>query len=98
MPETATPQLSGCRPPFRAEHAGSLLRPPELLRAREAAASGRITADELRAVGDGAIDQLRLSPQRGFSSTKEGNDLTPEQQWAKLALVVETAQEVWGSP
>ncbi len=42
-------------------------------------------------------DQLCLSPQCGFSSTKEGNDLTPEQQWAKLALIVETAQEVWSS-
>jgi 5-methyltetrahydropteroyltriglutamate--homocysteine methyltransferase len=43
------------------------------------------------------IDQLCLSPQCGFSSTKEGNDLTQDQQWAKLALIVETAQEVWGS-
>jgi len=43
------------------------------------------------------IDQLCLSPQCGFSSTKEGNDLTAEQQWAKLALIVQTAQEVWGS-
>ncbi len=44
------------------------------------------------------IDQLCLSPQCGFSSTKEGNDLTPEQQWAKLRLIVETAQDVWGAP
>jgi 5-methyltetrahydropteroyltriglutamate--homocysteine methyltransferase len=43
------------------------------------------------------IDQLCLSPQCGFSSTKEGNDLTQQQQWAKLRLIVETAQEVWGS-
>ena len=43
------------------------------------------------------IDQLCLSPQCGFSSTKEGNDLTPQQQWAKLALIVETAHDVWGS-
>jgi 5-methyltetrahydropteroyltriglutamate--homocysteine methyltransferase len=43
------------------------------------------------------VDQLCLSPQCGFSSTKEGNDLTPEQQWAKLRLIVETAEEVWGS-
>src|SRR6266704_5174310 len=42
-------------------------------------------------------DQLCLSPQCGFSSTKEGNDLTAEQQWAKLALIVETAQEVWNT-
>jgi 5-methyltetrahydropteroyltriglutamate--homocysteine methyltransferase len=43
------------------------------------------------------IDQLCLSPQCGFSSTKEGNDLTQDQQWAKLTLIVETAREVWGS-
>jgi 5-methyltetrahydropteroyltriglutamate--homocysteine methyltransferase len=43
------------------------------------------------------VDQLCLSPQCGFSSTKEGNDLTHEQQWAKLRLIVETAEEVWGT-
>ena len=42
------------------------------------------------------IGQLCLSPQCGFSSTVEGNDLTHEQQVAKLRLIVETAQEVWG--
>jgi len=42
-------------------------------------------------------DQMCLSPQCGFSSTKEGNDLTHEQQRAKLRLIVETAQEVWGA-
>jgi 5-methyltetrahydropteroyltriglutamate--homocysteine methyltransferase len=42
------------------------------------------------------IDQLCLSPQCGFSSTVDGNDLTLEQQAAKLSLVVETAREVWG--
>ena len=43
------------------------------------------------------IDQLCLSPQCGFSSTKEGNSLTVDEQRAKLALVVETADEVWGT-
>ena len=42
------------------------------------------------------LDQLCLSPQCGFSSTVEGNAVTPEQQWDKLRLVVETAAEVWG--
>jgi len=42
------------------------------------------------------LDQLCLSPQCGFSSTIEGNALTPEEQRAKLRLVVETAREVWG--
>ncbi|MGY1858325.1 5-methyltetrahydropteroyltriglutamate--homocysteine S-methyltransferase [Modestobacter sp. SYSU DS0290] len=42
------------------------------------------------------LEQLALSPQCGFSSTVEGNALTRDDQIAKLALVVETAQEVWG--
>jgi len=42
------------------------------------------------------LEQLCLSPQCGFSSTVEGNDLTHDQQLAKLRLIVETAQEVWG--
>jgi 5-methyltetrahydropteroyltriglutamate--homocysteine methyltransferase len=42
------------------------------------------------------VDQLCLSPQCGFSSTEEGNDLTEDDQKAKLALIVETAAEVWG--
>ncbi len=41
------------------------------------------------------LDQLCLSPQCGFASTEEGNILTEEEQWAKLALVVEIAGEVW---
>lgn len=40
-------------------------------------------------------NQLCLSPQCGFSSTEEGNLLTEEEQWAKLRLVVEIADEVW---
>ncbi|MFD2417671.1 5-methyltetrahydropteroyltriglutamate--homocysteine S-methyltransferase [Amycolatopsis pigmentata] len=42
------------------------------------------------------IDQLCLSPQCGFSSTEEGNDLTEDQQKAKLERIVETAELVWG--
>src|SRR4051794_34927754 len=42
------------------------------------------------------LEQLCLSPQRGFSSTVEGNELTVEEERAKLRLVVETAEEVWG--
>jgi methionine synthase II (cobalamin-independent) len=42
------------------------------------------------------LDQLCLSPQCGFSSTLEGNDLSYEQQVAKLRLIVEVADEVWG--
>lgn len=42
------------------------------------------------------LEQLCLSPQCGFSSTWEGNDLTHEQQWAKLERIVEVVDEVWG--
>ena len=42
------------------------------------------------------VQQLRLSPQCGFSSTVEGNQLSIDDQWAKLRLVAETAREVWG--
>jgi len=42
------------------------------------------------------IDQLCLSGQCGFASTEEGNMLTEDEQWAKLRLIVEVAEEVWG--
>jgi 5-methyltetrahydropteroyltriglutamate--homocysteine methyltransferase len=41
------------------------------------------------------LDNLCLSPQCGFSSTHHGNNLTPDEQWRKLELVVQIAQEVW---
>jgi len=43
-----------------------------------------------------ALDQLALSPQCGFASTEEGNVLAEDEQWAKLAMIVEIAEEVWG--
>lgn len=42
------------------------------------------------------LDRLCLSPQCGFASCEIGNKLTKEEQWAKLALVREIAEEVWG--
>ena len=42
------------------------------------------------------LEQLALSPQCGFASTEEGNILSEEEQWAKLRLAVEIANEVWG--
>ena len=42
------------------------------------------------------LDQLAVSPQCGFSSTHHGNNLTHEDQWRKLELVVDTASKVWG--
>lgn len=42
------------------------------------------------------LDHLCLSPQCGFASTEEGNILTEDQQWAKVKLVKDIANEVWG--
>jgi 5-methyltetrahydropteroyltriglutamate--homocysteine methyltransferase len=42
------------------------------------------------------LDRLCLSPQCGFASTEEGNTLAEDEQWAKLRMIVEVAEEVWG--
>jgi hypothetical protein len=42
------------------------------------------------------LEQLAVSPQCGFASTEEGNILSEEEQWAKLSLAVDVANEVWG--
>lgn len=41
------------------------------------------------------LERLALSPQCGFASTEEGNNLTEEEQWAKIQLVIDIAKEVW---
>jgi 5-methyltetrahydropteroyltriglutamate--homocysteine methyltransferase len=43
-----------------------------------------------------SLDQLCLSPQCGFASTEEGNVLEEEEQWAKLRMIVELSEEIWG--
>ncbi len=64
--------------------------------------SGKLESkDELKRRIDEAakytsLDQLCLSGQCGFASTEEGNTLTEDEQWAKLARIVEVANEVWG--
>jgi methionine synthase II (cobalamin-independent) len=65
--------MSRTRPPFRADHVGSLLRPPALLRAREDFAAGRIDAGQLRAVEDEAITGV-VAMQRdvGLRSATDG--------------------------
>jgi 5-methyltetrahydropteroyltriglutamate--homocysteine methyltransferase len=60
-------------PPFRADHVGSLLRPPELLRAREDHQAGRISAAELRRVEDAAIRRVAQRQREiGLSSVTDG--------------------------
>jgi 5-methyltetrahydropteroyltriglutamate--homocysteine methyltransferase len=73
--ETATPTAVGRRtkPPFRADHVGSLLRPPQLLQARDDFAEGHIDAVELRAVEDEAIREIvRKQEQVGLQSATDG--------------------------
>src|SRR3954451_14372754 len=60
-------------PPYRADHVGSLLRPPALLKAREDFANGRIDAGELRALEDDAIrDVVRMQEDVGLQSATDG--------------------------
>jgi 5-methyltetrahydropteroyltriglutamate--homocysteine methyltransferase len=60
-------------PPFRADHVGSLLRPPDLLRARDEHAAGRIDDQALRAAEDGAIREVvKLQREVGLRSATDG--------------------------
>jgi 5-methyltetrahydropteroyltriglutamate--homocysteine methyltransferase len=60
-------------PPFRADHVGSLLRPPELLEAREAHAAGRLDDEGLKQAEDGAIrDVVRMQEEAGLRSVTDG--------------------------
>ena len=61
------------------------LEDPEVIKARIAEAAQYVP-----------LDRLCLSTQCGFASTEEGNKLTEEQQWAKIALVQSVAKDVWG--
>ena len=61
------------RPPFRADHVGSLLRPESLLQARADHAAGTLPADELRAVEDDAIrDAVRMQEDVGLRAATDG--------------------------
>jgi 5-methyltetrahydropteroyltriglutamate--homocysteine methyltransferase len=60
-------------PPFRADHVGSLLRPPRLLQAREGFAAGRISAADLRSVEDQEIPAaIRMQEEAGLQSATDG--------------------------
>ena len=60
-------------PPFRADHVGSLLRPPELLQARDDFSAGRISAEELTAIEDDAIREVvRMQEDVGLQSATDG--------------------------
>jgi methionine synthase II (cobalamin-independent) len=60
-------------PPFRADHVGSLLRPPELLEAREAAKAGRLSPGDLRNIEDDAIREVvQLQEELGLRGITDG--------------------------
>jgi methionine synthase II (cobalamin-independent) len=93
---------------FDSERAGGF-EPLRFLPAGKTAVLGLVTtkrpdmesADDLRRRIDEAsavvpLEQLALSPQCGFSSTHHGNDLTEDDQWRKLELVVRVSEQVWG--
>jgi len=59
--------------PFRADHVGSLLRPPELLRARHEHQAGRLSTEELRRVEDAATrDAVRMQEEIGLQGVTDG--------------------------
>src|SRR6266403_2582310 len=61
------------RPPYRADHVGSLLRPPELLRARSEYQAGRLSGEELRRIEDAAIrDAVRMQQEIGLEGVTDG--------------------------
>src|SRR4051812_811242 len=61
------------KPPFRADHVGSLLRPQKLLKAREQHAGGGIGDDELRAAEDEAIrDAVKMQSDVGLRTATDG--------------------------
>jgi 5-methyltetrahydropteroyltriglutamate--homocysteine methyltransferase len=74
--QTADVMAGGGRrstPPFRADHVGSLLRPPKLLRAREQFAAGQMSAEDLRATEDDAIRQIvKMQADVGLQSATDG--------------------------
>ncbi len=60
-------------PPFRADHVGSLLRPPALLKARAQRAEGSISAADLRSIEDDAVrDVVRMQAEVGLNSATDG--------------------------
>jgi len=78
------------QPPYRAEQVGSLLRPPELLEAREAYAAGRLAERELRAVEDGAINEA-LARQREI-----GMEIVTDGEMRRGSWLTDMAEAVEG--
>lgn len=77
--------------PCRYDFVGSFLRPDYLKKARADFEKGDITAEQLKEAEDKAIlDLVAKQKKAGY------HIITEDEQWAKLALVKEIAEEVWG--
>ena len=73
QPRSQTGTQTRTTPPFRADHVGSLLRPPYLLRAREEHAAGRLDAAALRETEDRAVlEVIELQREAGLRSATDG--------------------------
>ena len=90
---TAPAASSRCASCPRARRWCSASSPPRPARSKARTPSGAASTRPSKFVD---LDQLCLSPQCGFASTEEGNVLAEDEQWAKLRMIVEVAQEVWG--
>ena len=81
-------------PPFRADHVGSLLRPPALLQAREDHAAGRIDAARLRAVEDEAIrDVVRMQEDVGCARRPTASSAARRGTWTSSTSSTESRKE-----
>jgi 5-methyltetrahydropteroyltriglutamate--homocysteine methyltransferase len=73
LPAVGGGSMGRATPPFRADHVGSLLRPPRLLQARDDHAAGRMSDEELRAVEDDAIrEAVAMQRDVGLQSATDG--------------------------
>ena len=79
-------------PPFRADHVGSLLRPPELLQAREEFAAGRLTAEQLRAIEDEAIRAVAMQRAAGLLRPPTGSSAAPPGTWTSSTSSAESSE------
>ena len=86
----ASSRCASCR---RARPSCSASSPPRPARWKTRTTSSAASTQAAKFID---LDQLCLSPQCGFASTEEGNALAEDEQWAKLRMIVEIADEVWG--
>mgnify|MGYP002023133209 CR=1 FL=1 len=86
------------KPPFHADHVGSLLRPPEIFAARDQLKKGEISTDNLWEVENEAIrDAVRLQESIGLKSTTDG-EFRRNQWWVDFSAAIEGVEIQGGIP